>query len=276
MLRSPRGLAVLAELCGHPARSVTPEDVVEPPDVVTIEDLARALLAVDGMAWWSDRAEVGQRLLAAAPAYVDAARVLAAAGPWANDLDRTAQVTFGAPSDPPRSADLLRDQHELMTSGVPERIAQALVTSTWLGPRLPALVLCAGEHRERWPDPLGNWAVEIDPDVRVHEIHVPEDWAALCARYPRVVATRDDQRWWGVTTPEAVIPDWAAVARDVDAVHVSVAGVLCAVGAPVVVGDRQCVLEDVDAEVTAWLRPSFRVIGSVMTRRRDDLPGDPT
>lgn len=48
------------------------------------------------------------------------------------------------------------------------------------------------------------------------------------------------------------------MAREIDAVHVSVAGYLGAVGVPVVVGGRQRVLEDVDGEVTAWLRPRFR------------------
>jgi CBS domain-containing protein len=96
---------------------------------------------------------------------------------------------------------------------------------------LPAVGLACAE------DPLGEeefevWAVGIDPDARVYEVHEPGDWGWLAATHPTdVTASRwhDWSRWTG-REGRWILPDWRSVAAQWDGVHVSVAGYLSTAG----------------------------------------------
>ena len=70
--------------------------------------------------------------------------------------------------------------------------------------------------------PLECWALRVLSEVRVFEIHGPEDWHRLCVTYPaygRAGDGRDETR---------LVPDWGAAARDWDCVHLSFGGwLLC-------------------------------------------------
>lgn len=110
-----------------------------------------------------------------------------------------------------------------------------------------------------WPDgtPIGVELVEddfgleraracrllIEPAARICEIHRPEDWGALCRRYPLDVTAQRRYDWFETTGRKGrwVIPDWTQVAEEFDGVHVSLAGYLRTAGDVVDVGDRSLV-----------------------------------
>ena len=99
-------------------------------------------------------------------------------------------------------------------------------------------------------EPITRWALPIADDRRVYEVHRPEHWVSLVERYPK--AARRSHAGWELPGPNQhvprsaserwgphvvrhaisrhVLPDWSAVARDFDAVHLSWAGWLTTEG----------------------------------------------
>ncbi|WNM25344.1 hypothetical protein [Demequina capsici] len=68
--------------------------------------------------------------------------------------------------------------------------------------------------------------VPVREELRVYEVDGVEAWSELCRRYPLEV-TASRRRTWALATGSAsrwVIPDWARVSRDYDAVHLTVLG----------------------------------------------------
>ncbi|TFD93387.1 hypothetical protein E3T61_04650 [Cryobacterium lactosi] len=93
-------------------------------------------------------------------------------------------------------------------------------------------------------------------DTRVYEIDGPDAWAHLCRRYPVRVTAARRQVWYQTTGRIGlwVMPDWAGVAQDVDAVHLTVAGYLATAGRTIQVdGDVASVLAGWDPDQTYWL-----------------------
>lgn len=300
---SPRGLAVLATMCGEDLdlRSPTgppstelasprlgaglrrwyadPEhgglvaedrahEVLDDPVNLTVEVLG----IVDGMAWRPDRSRLGELARHDTVFRPAASDLLAVRGSrwWPDDVDREDQVILGPPDGPPDLAALAAEQDRLLC--LPWRVPQALTTSQRLDARLPSVRLGASEAFARWSgDVVGCWALQVDPGARILEIHRADDWRQLCARYPHRGATPVDYERWGVTSPEAVAPDWALVGCDWDAVHISMLGLLTAVGVPISVGAAGGVLEDIDSELTAWLRPCLGEPRLIARRSPEDL-----
>ena len=62
--------------------------------------------------------------------------------------------------------------------------------------------------------PLAGWRVRPMREAQVWEVHHPRDWHALCTAYPKIA---QDGR---------LTPEWSAVAREWDGVHLSLGGVL--------------------------------------------------
>jgi hypothetical protein len=86
------------------------------------------------------------------------------------------------------------------------------------------------------------FTVTFDPtDVRLFTIGSPADYERLVRRYPRSSAGRAQVCW-------------TRAAEDLDAVHLSVPGLLTAQHVPVVTPHGTAVLTGWDAESTAWLR----------------------
>ncbi len=102
--------------------------------------------------------------------------------------------------------------------------------------------------------PLALWAVEdssgqeraralpapIDPAARVFTVDGPDDWAALCRRWPLDVTTTTRRNDWQLATGRQgawVLPDWSGVAAEYDVVHLTVAGWLRTSGDAVTVDD---------------------------------------
>lgn len=100
--------------------------------------------------------------------------------------------------------------------------------------------------------PTSRWLLPVRPDARVWNINAPEDWSRLVETYPKVATEphagwelpgpnqhrSDTQMLRAVATQHAVrteiavhvLPDWEAVAADLDGVHLSWAGFLTSEG----------------------------------------------
>ncbi|MCC2594436.1 hypothetical protein LKO27_13585 [Tessaracoccus sp. OS52] len=100
-------------------------------------------------------------------------------------------------------------------------------------------------------------AVEVPDGVRVLELDSPDAWADLCRRHPLRVTASKRHDWYRTTgrgDVEWVVPDWAAVAREADVVHLSVAGWLTTAGVAVEVADGVAsVLAGWDPDAAFWL-----------------------
>lgn len=105
----------------------------------------------------------------------------------------------------------------------------------------------------------------VAPGTRVLEIDGPDAWARLCRRHPLSVTASRRHDWFratGLGDVGWVQPDWAAVARDVDVVHVTVAGYLITAGRALPV-DRgvATVLAGWDPDAAYWLTGAPRPTG---------------
>lgn len=107
------------------------------------------------------------------------------------------------------------------------------------------------------PERVSARRIIVPPHPRVLEITGPDDWTALCARFPLDVSA--SRRYvWGETTGRTggwLMPDWPAVAASgVDAVHLTVAGYLTTAGRALpVTSTHATVLGGWDPDTTWWL-----------------------
>ena len=104
-------------------------------------------------------------------------------------------------------------------------------------------------------------ALIVQDSKDIYELTGPEDWANLCRRFPLDV-TDAVQRGWSATTgldsPEQrwVMPDWAAVSRNYDGVHLSISGYLATATQAVHLDDRTAsVLAGWGPDATYWFAP---------------------
>lgn len=87
--------------------------------------------------------------------------------------------------------------------------------------------------------------LQIRAEARICEISRPEEWAALCRRYPIDVTAQRRQVWFETTGRKGrwVIPDWSQVAEEFDGIHVSLVGYLRTAGVVIPVGDHSIVAD---------------------------------
>jgi len=107
------------------------------------------------------------------------------------------------------------------------------------------------------------WSVLPAEPVRVYEINDAQAWAELVRRYPFEV-TDSRQTVWEWTTGRVgrwLMPDWAAVAEDLDAVHLTVHGYLTTAGRAIEVDDAAALMAGWDPDATFWLTDVLRVNG---------------
>jgi hypothetical protein len=121
-----------------------------------------------------------------------------------------------------------------------------------------------------------SWPVHVPGDARVLELTGPGDWAALVQRYPLEVTASRRHDWWRVTGWNGawVIPDWAAVAVDVDAVHLTVDGYLSTAGralpvdVPALGRPARTLLGGWDPDATWWFTDAPTGLGEATDWRR--------
>lgn len=92
-------------------------------------------------------------------------------------------------------------------------------------------------------------------EVRVYEVRQPSDWADLTSRFPMDLSRSRRGVWWQSTGIDGrwYVPDWQAVARVFDAVHVTVEGYLTTAGEALPVPGGHTVLGGWNPDVTYWL-----------------------
>jgi hypothetical protein len=103
----------------------------------------------------------------------------------------------------------------------------------------------------------GVTPVDVPVGTRMLEIDGPQVWAQLCDRHPLPVTASRRHDWYrttGRSDATWVQPDWAAVAGDADAVHLTVAGYLTTAGRAIPVRPGVAsVLAGWDPDATYWL-----------------------
>jgi len=217
---------------------------------------------------------------------------------WAAPVDRDRQrcaqflgdhalpdplLTGGAESVAAWRADILDDERSAHDR--PEDPAAAYSGRWWSTPaisRLPvttrelpvlgAVRLALVEDWLGWQS-ARCWPVVPAAGARVYEVCGPDQWAELAERYPLDVSKSRRHDWWRVTgwAGRWLIPDYAAVAADWDAVHVSVAGYLTTAGIALPVDDGWCaMLAGWDPDATWWLTDVLSFTGPPEDRRADD------
>ncbi|MDB5077170.1 MAG: hypothetical protein JWO42_3349 [Chloroflexi bacterium] len=197
--------------------------------------------------YFPDYQERVRALLARAPSLQrEAEQLLAIPGTadWFADLDRGRQAWISPDGRPPLGPSGFHPDLRPFGSDVAKPLA-TLWTSTSAG-RCPSSWISylryGGEQR---PPPYHPWRLAVDAAAQVYEIHGPEAWQALCLDYPKC------------TLDGAVIPDWEAVAKRWDGVHLSMGGLLTAQGVSRGGPGARTQLAGWDVESTVWLRWVF-------------------
>lgn len=100
--------------------------------------------------------------------------------------------------------------------------------------------------------PWHVWKLDVRQGVRIREISTAAEWAELISRYP---LARDD----------LIYPDWPEVARDYDAVHLTVRAIAAIQGLRLQVRQGLLAPSHWDVETTFWLHWSFSSVMPVET-----------
>lgn len=142
----------------------------------------------------------------------------------------------------------------------------AILTSTAKATGISSLIIASAfgdnDLQSHPHDAIRRGHYRVRPSARVYEITGPAAWAALARRYPaidpgghhRPVAPDGSL---GPGEPPEIVPNWPAVARDWDGVHVSVGGMLLATDVWVAEAAGSSRFWGWDCEGTYWLRWSF-------------------
>lgn len=132
-------------------------------------------------------------------------------------------------------------------------LANITTTSRRIG-GLPAAQLELVEDSVGWTSARVA-AVCIRPEAKIYEISDPADWVELVERYPLDVDRSRRHDWWRATggTGSWQIPDWLAVSRDHDGVHLSLIAYLAGAGRALPTRHGQTVLAGFDPDLTYWL-----------------------
>lgn len=126
-------------------------------------------------------------------------------------------------------------------------------------------------------DSMGWTAADCRPvtptiEPRVFEIADARAWVELAANYPLEVSLSRRHDWWRATGVESswLIPDYAAVSRDYDAVHVTAQAYLTTAGVALPVGSAHTVLAGWNPDQTYWL--TDRLVADDPLQRWTRLP----
>lgn len=159
-------------------------------------------------------------------------------------LDQQAQLWVGTARQggrPPNSGDL-RGAARSAPAVKPWTGTLYTSSASILGSSMWRRFLGLFQGSDLYPLPWQVWS--LPAQGRVAEIAGARDWVALVDRYPLVVN-------------DVVYPDWAAIAADVDAVHICLAAVVAIQGFSLRSARGLTAPGYWDVETTHWLRWSF-------------------
>jgi hypothetical protein len=240
---APAGCAFLLHV---EAAGVTPEVAARPEVAVAFAAAAQGEIQPFG----GDHDEMVARALANGPRLAGLAREILArpeAAWWFAPVERGAQLWLARSGEHPGAERLVTP------TGEPdrwERYAQkprgGLFTSTAIAGTSSALATASRGGSDYDPSlPAVLYRLRATVAARVFEVDGPGAWRRLCLSYPD---TGEDGR---------VVPDWAAVTRDWDGVHLSLGGFLTAEQVRVDGSEGSTEHGGWDFEQTVWLRWVF-------------------
>lgn len=215
---------------------------------------------------------------------------------WWSRLDRSAQqyVQWTAQDDPApelgdaagmlRRADAGADEYERSMSRDRHLAAGLGVRGPWWSHllsygaisttrRLGSLgaVLLAGQEDGHGDTEAVVWPLAIAGTARVFEVDGPDAWQRLVAACPRTATATYRHTWaWTGWDGEWLMPDWPAVARDWDGVHLTVAGYLATAGRALPVGSARTLLGGWNPDETYWLADVLTSRGQARAWRNAD------
>jgi hypothetical protein len=215
-----------------------------------LRPVARAVTGAPAVNWWSSGIEPGTQQ------YVEAAAGRHGTGPALSGAADQIAAWQAAEADDERAAAGRPDDPAASYSGHwwSAPAGSRLVSTTRALPGLGALQLTAKEDWPGW-EKVKCWPVTPRRVPRTYEIAGPGDWVALVGRYPLDVSRSRRHDWWRVTgwAGTWLMPDYAAVSADYDAIHLSVGGYLTTAGNALPVGEARCLLAGWDPDETYWL-----------------------
>ena len=248
----------VAEMCAAPAgcafllvaeaSGLTPAEVARPEVAIFVAAAGQREI----QPWRGDHTELVTRALAAGPRLAGLARAIlgqpAAAWMFA-PLDRDHQLWVSEDGQAPNPAQLVtpsgkRDRWEAYA----RKPRGALFTSTSIGSSSSALATVEEGSTDYGPDiapPITVYQFRAAADARVFEVSGPADWRRLCLLTP------------GINEDGGLVPSWAEVAREWDAVHLSLGGFLTAEQVRVDGPEGWTEHGFWDFEQTVWLRWVF-------------------
>lgn len=218
----------------------------EPAIIDALTPWAEAICATSLARWWDSPAGLTDQVAAHHPQWAPPAS--AAAG-LAHDLERIVEAER-------RSARERRQDPRANISGMWWSSPVWLESSTrcWPGTDDP-LGAALTEDAACQPEEMVRRRVTPPPSARVLEIRDADAWASLCREHPLTVTASKLHDWYRCTgrAGEWVIPDWAAVAREWDGVHLPVLPYLELAGRTLPVdGERASVIAGWSPDQTFW------------------------
>lgn len=237
------------------------EDVIAATGEVTaaLQPIAEAIATAPGAQWWTTDIDLADQRFAS----------LHEPGHPAVEPDRTAAPAKLADWTRRTLADEHRARRERPTDPAAPYgghwwstpLDSTLLRTTRALPRAGAVGLL-WEEDGFGQDAATVWRTQLQRPPRVYEIHAPTAWTELVRRYPLEVTWGHRHEWYQVTGRAGIwlIPDWEAVSRDWDAVHLSVLGYLAtATRALPLDGDNSTMLAGFDPDETFWLTDAVTV-----------------
>lgn len=186
---------------------------------------------------------------------------------WWQRLPAQSQVSLvGAEPEPPPTT-------AASWAAYAQRPAAAFFTATRFGSTSGLHAALANQVGDWEPAyPLLEEDIEVSAEARVYEVNNAADWHELAARSPSTVHRR------GSGPPgihDDAAPDWSAVARRWDGVHLTFAGLLAASFTPATTAAGTTTLWTWESERTLWLRQPFLARRPVRRVTEEIRSGDP-
>ena len=227
MLLSPLGCAFLRHAA---ASNLSPAEIVTPQNSWYLA----AFASDDVKIWRNNYQENREKMLDLGPQNRDLAISIvehASNSHWFKPLDVTSQMHLPRYDQKPTQANFTTPRPELNSwERYAEKIEGYMFTHTYIDGGASIYVATdehAGDIDTEQKPPYKSWLLTTESNIRVFEVEDANGWHSLCARYPTEGSNTSDSPDFSMD-PGRIVPNWHAVAKDWDAVHVSFGAMLLA------------------------------------------------